>query len=176
MAADGGAIEQVRAGEGGDTAWFNLGTAALAAGDTSIARRALERAAGSLDPGIRFGAVYNLGLLSIRLALRDSVRAVQYLEAARQRYREALLLQPDDRDAKWNLELVLRLLPPPPESGGSQQGPSDENPEEQEPPPGITRSQAEQILNSMSEEERRTLLARNLRRRQGRETRGRKEW
>jgi len=169
-------LEQVRAGEGGDTAWFNLGTASLAAGDTSIARRALERAAGSLDPGIRFGAAYNLGLLSIRLALRDSARAVQYLETARQRYREALLLQPNDRDAKWNLELVLRLLPPPPEAGGSQQGPSDEDPEEQEPPPGITRSQAEQILNSMSEEERRTLLERNLRRRQGRETRGRKEW
>jgi len=30
-------LQQVRRGEGGDTAWFNLGTAALAAGDTALA-------------------------------------------------------------------------------------------------------------------------------------------
>jgi Ca-activated chloride channel family protein len=169
-------LGQVRAGEGGDTAWYNLGTAALAAGDTSIARRALERAAASLDPDIRFGAVYNLGVLSTRLANRDTAQAIQLLEAARARFREALLLQPHDLDAKWNLELVLRRLPDPPPGQGSQQGPTAEDEEQQEPPPGITRTQAEQILNSMSEEERRTLLERNSRRRQDRETRGRKEW
>jgi Ca-activated chloride channel family protein len=169
-------LEQIRAGEGGDTAWFNLGTAALAARDTSIARRALERAARSLDPEIRSAAVYNLGLLAIQMALRDSTGAVGHLENARRWYREALLLHPNDPHAKWNLELVLRLLPPPPTGGAPQQGPPDPNPREYEPPSGITRSQAEQILNSMSEEERRALLERNLRRRQGQETRGRKEW
>ena len=171
-------LAQVRMGEGGDTSWFNLGTAALAIRDTSTARHALERAAESLDPDVRFRARYNLGLLSLRLAAEDSSRAVQHLEAARTQYREALLLRPGDHAAKWNLELATRQRPPDQSSSGSGagQGGSGREQEPQPPQSRLDRSQAEQILNSMSEEERRTLLARNQRRRQSRETRGRKDW
>jgi tetratricopeptide (TPR) repeat protein len=152
-------LAQVRSGQGGDTAWFNLGTAALAVGDTALAGRALERAAASLDPDLRFRALYNAGLLALRLATRDSVNRERHLADARERYREALLLRPADRAATWNLELSIHR---------SKQGGGGETPKQgggggsggqsQPPPPapesGLTRAQAEQVLNSIANEER----------------------
>jgi len=171
-------LAQVQMGEGGDTSWLNLGTAALAIRDTTTARRALERAAESLDPEVRFRARFNLGLLLLRLAAEDTSEAARHLEAARTHYREALLLRPGDHAAKWNLELATRLRPPDQSGGGGGGGQGGSGSEEapQAPRSRLDRTQAEQILNSMSEEERRTLLERNQRRREGRETRGRKDW
>jgi Ca-activated chloride channel family protein len=171
-------LAQVQMGEGGDTSWFNLGTAALAIRDTATARRALERAAESLDPEVRFRARFNLGLLLLRRAAEDTSEAAQHLDAARRHYREALLLRPGDRAAKWNLELATRLRPPDPSSSAGSGGQGGSASEQAPEPPRsrLDRTQAEQILNSMSEEERRTLLERNRRRREGRETRGRKDW
>ena len=169
---------QVRAGEGGDTTYYNLGTAALAANDTALARRALERAAESLEPDLRFRALYNLGLLHLHLAEQDSSQAAAQLEAAARSYREALLLRPHDAAAKWNLELTIRRLPPPPSGGQPPPGGGEgaAPPPEQPPPPqGLSAAQAQQILNSMADEERRT-RARQLGQRQRRETRGHKEW
>src|SRR5213596_2723483 len=79
-----------------DTAWYNAGTAALAGGDLETAQAALAHAAASLEPDIRFRALYNLGLLALRVA--EAERA----------YREALLLNPRNLPAKWNLELAVR--------------------------------------------------------------------
>lgn len=181
-AAAQGYLDQVRRAEGGDTAWFNLGTAALAVGDTTLAGEALGRAARSLGPDLRFRALYNAGLLELRLAARDSSAKDQRLAAARERYREALLLKPDDAAAKWNLELAVRRSSgggggrseaPPPPSGGGGGG-------EQEPPPaarsGLTRAQAEQVLNTIADEERRVRHGLARRRAGSRETRGLKNW
>jgi Ca-activated chloride channel family protein len=168
---------QIEAGEGGDTALFNYGTAALARDDAEQADRVLRLAAESLDPEIRFRALYNLGLLSLRAGLRDSSGSRAALEAAAGYYRAALLLRPDHEGAKWNLELAVRQLPPE-QSGGQRQGDGGggESTDQPPQPQGLTRSQAEQILNSMLEEERQSLLARNNRRFESRQTRGRKEW
>lgn len=172
-------LEQVRAGVGGDTTWFNLGTAAVAIGDSATALRALARVAQSIDPELRFRALYNLGWLQLRLAEADSTNRDAHLQAARERYREALLLQPGHDDAKWNYELALRRLPP--DGGGGQQAPSagsggaSEEPEDTAQG-GLTLAQAEQILDSMLEEERRTRADLNRRRKQARDRRGRKDW
>lgn len=168
---------QIEAGEGGDTAVFNYGTAALAIGDLEQADRALQRAAASLDPELRFRALYNLGLLSLRKGLRASAGDRSALEAAARYYRAALLLHPDDQGAKRNLELAVREIPPE-QSGGQRQGDGGGSESDQQlpQPPGLSRTQAEQILNSMLEEERQSLLARNNRRFESRQTRGRKEW
>jgi hypothetical protein len=181
-AAAQGYLEQVRRGEGGDTAWFNLGTAAMAAGDTALTAQALERVRQSIDPDLRFRALYNAGLLALRLAAGDSARRDQHLAVARERYREALLLRPADPAAKWNLELAIRRSSggggggeeaPQPSGGGGGGG------EPAPPPPersGLTRIQAEQVLNSIADEERQ--VRQNLARRQtgSRETRGTKHW
>ncbi|MFQ5702994.1 MAG: VWA domain-containing protein [Gemmatimonadales bacterium] len=170
-------LEQVRAGAGGDSVWYNVGTAGLAANDSAMARSGLERAARSLDPGVRFRAEYNLGLLELRLSEVDSVNRMQHLEEARRHYVDALLLKPGDVAAKWNLELTLRRMPPPPESAPPRsQGSAGE--EDSPPPPmqGLSAAQAEQILNSVAEEERETRRKLSRRRSQTRTTRGRRDW
>jgi Ca-activated chloride channel family protein len=171
-------LRQVREGEGGERTWYNLGTAALAIGDTATARRALTRTAASLDPELRFRSLYNLALLRIRQAAADSQQARGHLEEAFAQLREALLLKPEHRGAKWNLELVLQRRPPEPpnQSGGGSGSGGGGAPPPEERSAELTPSQAEQILNSMAEEERRAMLDRTRRSGSGRETRGWKEW
>ena len=170
-------LEQVREDESNDTLWFNLGTAALAFSDTSLARTALESAARSIEPELRFRALYNLGLMELLLSQADTSNVVEHLEESRRRYREALLLRPGDLNAKWNYELTLRMMPPEDGSGAeAPQSPTDEEEPQPNAPQGLSAAQAEQILNSIAEEERRTRDRLNRRRSQLRETRGRKDW
>jgi tetratricopeptide (TPR) repeat protein len=174
-----GYFQQVQDGEGGDTVLFNLGTAAMALGDSSLARTALGDAARSIEPDVRFRALFNLGLMELFLAESDSSNRVNHLEQARRYYREALLIRPSDTNAKWNLELTLELMPPESGSGGDDETPQP-SPSESETQPaapqGLSVAQAEQILNSIAEEERQTQERLNRRRSQLRETRGRKDW
>jgi tetratricopeptide (TPR) repeat protein len=153
-----------------DTAWYNAGTAALASGNDDVARASLSRAAASLDPDVRFRALYNLGLLALKQAAADSGNRDAHLADAERAYREALLLKPKDLPAKWNFELALRRrgggggasqpppqAPRPPPRGGAPPPPQPQN---QSPPPppsgGLTESQADQVLRSIGQEELRT--------------------
>jgi Ca-activated chloride channel family protein len=154
-----------------DTAWFNAGAAALAAGDAKEARTALAQAATATDPGIRARALFNLGVLALSLADADSAHRDGYLAEAERAYREALLLVPGDRDAKWNLELATRRRAATQGGGGTPPPGSPRPPEERrspsDPPPrGLTRQQAEQLLQSIGQEEletRRERMARTRR-------------
>src|SRR3989441_13270553 len=83
-----------------DTAWYNAGTAALAGGDLETAQQALARAAASLEPDIRFRALYNLGLLALRVAGADTRNRAAHFAEAERAYREALLLNPRHLPAK----------------------------------------------------------------------------
>jgi Ca-activated chloride channel family protein len=171
--------EQLQAGEGGDTVLFNLGTAAMALGDSTIARAALRQAARSVEPEVRFRALFNLGLMELLLAEIDSSSRGPHLEQARGFYREALLLRPGDANAKWNYELTFELMPPEGGSGEDEEPPqpaADADEDQSTAPQGLSAAQAEQILNSIAEEERRTQERLNRRRSQLRETRGRKDW
>ncbi len=168
---------QLVLGEGGDSAWFNAGTAALAAGDTAFARGALRRAAESIEPDVRFRAVYNLGLLALVLAETDTADVVSHLGDARRWYREALLLNPADSAAKWNLELAIRRMPPSSDAAPpTARAPGTESGLPPPPAQGLSLAQANQILNSIAEQERETRQKLNRMRAQPRETRGRKDW
>ena len=163
-------LTDLKANEEDDTAWYNTGTAALAAGDPALARASLARAAASLDPDLRFRALYNLGLLALLQARADSGNREGHLADAERAYREALLLKPFHVRAKWNLELVNRMRgsdggnkpspPPPPQpgAGGGGGGAAGQPP----PPPqpnsggGLSESQADQVLRSIGQEELRT--------------------
>jgi Ca-activated chloride channel family protein len=169
-------LERVRGGSGGDTAWYNLGTAALAIGDTGTARQALERAARSIEPALRFRALYNLGLLHLRAGLAADTPDAERLAQARRAYREALLLAPGDSASKRNLELAVRHTPPPTGTGAPPPPATGDDPSSASEDEGLSESQAEQILNSMAEEERRTLAERTQRQRAAAAVRGRKEW
>ncbi len=151
-----------------DTAWYNAGSAALAAGDPETAQPALAHAAASLDPDLRFRALYDLGLLGLRAAAADSANGDAHLADAGRAYREALLLKPRDLAAKWNLELAVRRRRggsssqqnqpragggggPVPPGGGGQGGGTARGGGGQAG--GLSQAQADQILRSIGQEE-----------------------
>jgi Ca-activated chloride channel family protein len=153
-------------GSARDTAFYNAGTAALDARRFEIARGALSEAAKSLDPDLRYRALYNLGVAGLLAAAADTAKRDELLDQAADRLREALLLQPSSARAKWNLELAERRRPPPARGGGGGGGkpPTGGGGGSQAPEPagtetqdqGLSQSQAEQILNSMERRERET--------------------
>ena len=163
-AAAGAFLQEAKEGGRRDTAFYNAGTAALRAGDLKVARRALLEASKTTDPGLRYRALYNLGVVNLRAALADSTLRDTLVGEAAAHLREALLLEPGSARAKWNLELAERMRPPPPPSGGGGQKPPPPQSGQQPKPPeqqqnqnrGLTREQAEQILNSVEREERAT--------------------
>jgi Ca-activated chloride channel family protein len=177
-------LAEAKGGTAQDTAFYNAGTAALEAGRFDVARGALAEAAKSLDPALRYRALYNLGLAGLLAAAADTTRQEEFLEDAVDRLRQALLLQPSSQRAKWNLELADRRRPPPPSGGGGGGGgtppPSGGGRQEQQrqgetPRQGLSQSQAEQILNSMERRERET-RAEQQRRLQSASGGGVKDW
>jgi Ca-activated chloride channel family protein len=148
---------------GAPLAWYNAGTAALAARDGEAAHAALTRSAAALDPDVRFRSLFNLGAAALAQAAADSAGGQAQLAAAQQAYREALLLRPADTAAKWNLELATRERErrggggggaSDPANGGGARDSSPASPSPQES--GLSRGQAEQILQSIGQEELRT--------------------
>jgi Ca-activated chloride channel homolog len=105
------AYEQViEAGKASPQVHYNLGTALLALGRNSDAERHFQLALRAVDPEVRQHTFYNLGnrFLTEGRSERDPMRQGELLDAAIESYRRSLRLQPDDVDAKWNLELALR--------------------------------------------------------------------
>jgi len=163
-------LAELAARQDDDTAWYNAGTASLAAGDADAARASLSRAAASLDPDVRFRALYNLGLLALAQARVDTANRDAHLADAERAYREALLLKPRHLPAKWNLELVNRMhrssanrpnpRPSPTWSGGAppdqSRGSGAGNPPPQGASGGLNEAQADQVLRSIGQEELRT--------------------
>jgi len=175
-------LKEAGTGKAKDTAFYNAGTAALQAGRLDVARGALAEAARSLDPELRYRALYNLGLAGILGAQADTSRREELLDDAVDRLRQALLLEPGSMRAKWNLELAERRHPPPPpQQGGGGGGPpppsgGPQQPRPQQPEPkDLTQSQAEQILNSMERRER-TTREEQQRRLQANSSGGVKDW
>lgn len=155
-----------------DTAFYNAGTAALAAGRFEEARRALVRAAKSLDPALRYRALYNLGVSALAQSRADSVGKDTLLAEAAENLKNALVLSPSSERAKWNLELAMRHKPPPPGGGSNQNQPPPPKTNSPPPPSGdqdgaqrptLSQSQAEEILGSVDREERNTRARRTAR-------------
>jgi Ca-activated chloride channel family protein len=151
-----------------DTAWYNAGTALLAAGKHAEARKALEQAARTVNPDLRYRALYNQGVSALKEAQADTTKRDSLYGVAAERLEEALRLVPQSQRAKWNLELAQSRRPPPP-SGGGGQTPKNPPPQGEQPPapgqsrpeppsgiPNLSQEQAEQILNSVAREERDT--------------------
>jgi Ca-activated chloride channel homolog len=167
-----------------DTTWYNAGTAYLAAGNFAAARKALDHAAKSLDPELRYRALYNDGVAALKQAATDSLRRDSLLSEAADRLQSALSLVPRSQRAKWNLELARRRTPPPTGGGSKNQQPPPPSGQPPSQNPGqadagqnaanLSPSQAEQILNSVEREERDTRI-RRLGRNRSNPT-GEKDW
>ncbi len=168
-------------GPSSDTAWYNAGTAALNAGRLADAREALDRAARSLDPDLRFRALYNVGVAALLDAQRLPKARDSLERVAAARLREALLIRPGAERAKWNLELAMRhwKQPPPPTGGGGNPPPPPPRGDgEDKPQPqagGLSPAEAEAILSSVERGETAT-RAEQAQRRRNAQARVVKDW
>lgn len=164
---------------GSDSALFNAGTAALTRRQFAAATEWLTGASRSLDPGLRYRALYNLGLAALLESRADTAKRAELEELAARRFREALLLAPASQEAKWNLELVQQPAPPPQSGGGGRQPPPTQT---RRPPPSptptggaLSQAEADQILNSVERTER-DVRADQVRRRRLAQSAARKDW
>jgi hypothetical protein len=66
---------------------------------------------GSGDPERRSAAANLVGILSLENATLDPPEALGYLTTAMARFRHAIAVDPDNADAKFNLELTIGRLP-----------------------------------------------------------------
>jgi Ca-activated chloride channel family protein len=149
-------------GGGPPLALYNLGTALVAADSTDPARAPLDEARRARDPEIRWRAHFNLGLAHLIRGLAapgDSARGE--LDAALALYKRALLVRPNDADAKWNYELALRKKQEQGGGGGGGGGQDQSQGAPQEPPQpqprpagGLGQQQAEELLNAAARDER----------------------
>jgi mxaK protein len=74
-------------------------------------------------------ALYDLGNLHLRQALQvgldDEAQSLPLVELAKQSYRDLLRRDPNDWDARYNLERTLRLAPEDDDDTGEDTGPPD---------------------------------------------------
>lgn len=84
--------------------YFNAASALARLGQLERAVEALQMALEQGEPTLAARAYYNLGNVYFEMSnFPEAVRA----------YQQALLLNPDDADARYNLELALRRVVPP---------------------------------------------------------------
>lgn len=98
--------------------YYNAASALANSGRLQSAVEALEQALKTADEVLTTKAYYNLGNVYFDMAQYDKA-----IEA----YREVLLRQPDDEDARHNYELALSRLPTP--------TPEEQSPQESTPTP-----------------------------------------
>ncbi|MHB8838522.1 MAG: VWA domain-containing protein [Gemmatimonadaceae bacterium] len=137
---------------------YNFGTVLLAADSLDAAIDALERSSFGAVPALRDRALYNLGLAQLLRARRaEANERMPSVRGALAAYRTLLLAHPDDKDARWNYELALRLKRTPPQSGGGGSR-DDENspPPQPRDPSGMSQQQAQQLLDAAARDERDT--------------------
>lgn len=84
-------------------------------GDFDGALEAYKSVSMSDRPDLRQAALYNLGNLQLRESLKTTaegeVRELALIELAKQSYRDLLRENPEDWDARYNLERALWLAP-----------------------------------------------------------------
>ncbi len=96
-------------------AYYNAAAALVGANDYTRAIAALEQAIAAGDDGITADAYYNLG---------NTFYAMTRYDAAIEAYQQTLLLNPDDAEARHNLEVaLLRYVPPSPTAQEQQTEP-----------------------------------------------------
>lgn len=127
----------VAAGDDSPELRYNLGTALIRLGRYEDAERHLRLALREMRPDLRQRAYYNLGSRYLENARKsDNTQSTgQLLDAAVESYKQALRLEPQDMNAKWNLELALR------EKEKQSRTPSG-GADQQEPPGSEEQSQA----------------------------------
>ncbi|HTE47022.1 MAG TPA: VWA domain-containing protein [Gemmatimonadaceae bacterium] len=149
--------DAITAGDNKPETVYNFGTALVAADSTASASEALGRLIDSKNDELRFRSLFNLGLADLKNGLATPAGPDNTaLDSALVVYKKAILMRPDDLDAKWNYELALRKKKEGGGGGGGGGGGASKSPQGQAPQPqgGLGQQQAEQLLGSAAREER----------------------
>jgi Ca-activated chloride channel family protein len=157
---------------------YNLGTALLAADSLGAAIDVLEGVVRGAPPEVRERALYNLGLAHLKRARGQGDSAAAAARQAAQAYKQVLLGNPRDEEARWNYELALRNQPPEQASAPQDQDGGTARPEpspQGEPTGGLSASQARQLLDNAARDERDTQEKRQKRARPDAPPQG-KDW
>ncbi len=121
---------------------FDLGTAQVAAGNTTDGSGTLTRA--MEDPALRADSLYNRG---------NSALASKAYEYAVRDYIDVLKLRPGDGQAKRNLEIALEQLRQMKQSSGKRQGQQQPSPSQQQKQKSPSAGQKEEHQEQQSEAE-----------------------
>jgi Ca-activated chloride channel family protein len=132
---------------------FDIGAAAYKAGDFAKALDSFAKAVTSPDPRMHVAAEYNLGntLYQRGAALQDKQPKIREWKNALQHYDEALKIEPQNKDARYNRDLVQRLIDElekePPKSDDKKQQDqqnekkkNEENEQQKQPKSGDNKS------------------------------------
>ena len=120
-------------------AHFGKGASSYQLGDFDSAEKAFDQSLKSSNNLIKSKAYYNLGNTSYKINKKEE--AIAY-------YRKALELNPNDKDAKYNYEL-LKYQPDPPKEENQDQDKQEQEQQEQE-----QQEQEQQEQEQLSEEEK----------------------
>ena len=130
---------------------YNLGNALYRSKKNEAAQKAYDEAAGDAkDGGIKSRALYNKGVVySNEKKLHESIGA----------YKEALKINPEDNEARENLQKALNELKkqqPPPKQDQKKQDQKNDNKQNKAPEnkSKLNQKQAEKMLNSLRQEEK----------------------
>jgi Ca-activated chloride channel family protein len=144
---------------------FDRGTALYQLGRFVDAQKEFERATEGGDPQLKADAFYNMG---------NTLFEQKKFQEAIDAYKRTLGLRPDDRRAKWNLELALRRLQKPPPQKQPQQGGkpdrSNEKRDEQaqkQPQPEQKQKQQEQQQQQQQDQQQQQQQAKEQQEKQG---------
>jgi tetratricopeptide (TPR) repeat protein len=131
----------IKAGKAPAYVHYNLGTALLRLGRHREAQQYLQQATKEADAELKQRAQYNLGNRYLEEARKGqaSEQTTEMLDAAVEAYKHALRLKPEDRDAKWNLEMALRereKQSQSPSGGANDRKPRTQDEQDQSPAAG----------------------------------------
>ena len=149
---------------GSEALHFNKGATAYKQRDYGQALEAFSKAVTSRNPQLRAAAEYNLGntLYQRGAAQKDKVPKVKEWKNALQHYDQALNVEPGNKDAKYNRDLVQRLIdelekkdPPKPEDKKPDQKKDEkkDNPDKEQPKSGDNKNEQKENPQDQQKQE-----------------------
>jgi Ca-activated chloride channel family protein len=149
---------------GSEALHFNKGATAYKQRDYALALEAFSKAVTTRDPRLRAAAEYNLGntLYQRGAAIKDKEPKVKEWKNALQHYDQALNVQPGNKDAKYNRDLVQRLIdelekkdPPKSEDKKPDQKKNEnkDNPDKQQPKTGDNKNEQKENPQDQQKQE-----------------------
>jgi|AGTN01.1.fsa_nt_gi Tfp pilus assembly protein PilF len=152
---------------------FNIGDALYKTGDFEASSNEFRRALASRDPRVRGAAYYNLGNAAFRADKTDE--ALEY-------YKKALAVNPNDMDAKYNIEYILHQKNDPQKQKGAkdekngtdkkdqqkngregkENGPDKQNAGGNDKKQGISKEDAERIMQYYNDSDKNAARKRKM--------------